>query len=463
MPGGVIPHIGPSSPFITSDISFKPKRRFFGESLAESIFQANSGLLTAACYAMEVASESEKNLFRCRIAKLHVEQRAFHTALDIIHTSPAFSNAVERAKQNIIKAEAYEHLKRPYVALLWYKHALRELSPKDRLVASLVEKCQALYTKLKNQNEYSFNEVVLLAKTFCPLDLFATRVADGDAKAMIYLGFCYEKGVGVPKNSAQALELYQTAADLNEPLAYFRLGSMEKDSIEAIRFYEAGERLDDISSVNALARCYLTGEGVQQNFDRAYELIQRGLKKQSPESICLKGLLHVLRDEDYKQAAILYRQAVDHGNFLGMLLLADCYLKGEGVRRDPVVGMELLQILKSLGYIAAIYNLGSVYYLGLNGTRNLQKAFALYKRTADNNYAMGKRSVGICYLKGKGIKKDLVKAKRYLEEAVQGGDVFAKQVLISAYPNALEETSFWDKKMAFVQKCFLSVAKKSAE
>jgi TPR repeat protein len=50
----------------------------------------------------------------------------------------------------------------------------------------------------------------------------------GDPDAQYELAYLYENGLGVPKNEARALELYQQAADQGHPAAQDNLEAMSK-------------------------------------------------------------------------------------------------------------------------------------------------------------------------------------------------------------------------------------------
>ena len=51
---------------------------------------------------------------------------------------------------------------------------------------------------------------------------------EGDPDAQYELAYHYENGLGVPKNEAKALELYQQAADQGHPAAQDNLEAMSK-------------------------------------------------------------------------------------------------------------------------------------------------------------------------------------------------------------------------------------------
>jgi TPR repeat protein len=77
------------------------------------------------------------------------------------------------------------------------------------------------------------------------LSLFRGPAEQGDAAAQTGLGFLYENGEGVPKDTAQALHWFRLAAAQGNRNAQFSLGFMyengegvSKDRSEALRWYK---------------------------------------------------------------------------------------------------------------------------------------------------------------------------------------------------------------------------------
>jgi len=62
-------------------------------------------------------------------------------------------------------------------------------------------------------------------------------------------------------------------------------------------------------------------------------------------------------------------------------------------------------------------NVGVCYYYGYGTEKNYGKAFEFYKKSADQGYSAGQFHLGICYLEGRGTSVDIPKAIHYLELA----------------------------------------------
>jgi tetratricopeptide (TPR) repeat protein len=128
------------------------------------------------------------------------------------------------------------------------------------------------------------------------------KAETGDAKAQWYLGFCYENGLDVKKNYAEALKWFHKAVDQNYADAQRSLGS-----------------------------CYYDGHGVQR---------------------------------DYAKAVNWYRRAADQNNAQAECLLGDCYANGHGVPKDGAETIKWYlkaanqDFVPAQGYLSYCYDKG---------------------------------------------------------------------------------------------------------
>ena len=111
----------------------------------------------------------------------------------------------------------------------------------------------------------------------------ADRVFDlaneGDSTAQTALGLLYERGLGVPRDSALALVWYRRAAAQGEALAEFHIGSLYergsgvgRDYTEAATWYRRASEKGNESAQAALAYLYDRGLGVERDFGEAAAL-----------------------------------------------------------------------------------------------------------------------------------------------------------------------------------------------
>jgi hypothetical protein len=99
----------------------------------------------------------------------------------------------------------------------------------------------------------------------------------GERLAQYVLGVSYDRGLGVLRNSKEAIRWYRAAAEQDHATAQFSLGVMyaegdgvSQDSKEAIRWYQASAEQGHGHAQNNLGNMYSEGQGVSQNYVRAY-------------------------------------------------------------------------------------------------------------------------------------------------------------------------------------------------
>jgi TPR repeat protein len=91
------------------------------------------------------------------------------------------------------------------------------------------------------------------------------------------VGYMYQTGLGVEKNSRTAAEWYEKAAKSGNATAQFNLGYMlatgqigRKDYAAAAKWYEAAAVQGQIYAMNNLGGLYADGKGLQKNLPHAY-------------------------------------------------------------------------------------------------------------------------------------------------------------------------------------------------
>ncbi len=100
--------------------------------------------------------------------------------------------------------------------------------------------------------------------------------------------------------------------------------------------------------------------------------------------------------------------------WLGAVLLD----RGQG--RD---GLRAIQRAADAGSSEGNHRLALVYALGLaNQPRNEARAAELFEKAANAGHARAQTNLGILYLRGQGVPRDVVVARSWLEKAAAGGD-----------------------------------------
>ena len=189
-----------------------------------------------------------------------------------------------------------------------------------------------------------------------------------------------------------------------------------------------------------LAYMYLYGtNGVQQDFNKAFEYYQMAAKQNDPIALNNLGSLYfngIGVEKDNRTALTLFQKAADLGNDNAATNLAFIYLKG-GVK-DPVrnkIAMDLFQKAAQSGNNIAKFMLGYAYYIGFVYQQNFDQAFKLVKSAAngDSNIDEAQIVLAEMYLNGKGTVQNYTKGIVAYRAAVNQGNSEAYMKLAQIY------------------------------
>lgn len=163
------------------------------------------------------------------------------------------------------------------------------------------------------------------------------------------------------KREAEALEWYRKAAEGGQFECWYILGNayekgklVPKDPAEAARCYEKGlmqkrDTSKKVGCANCLGALYYEGQGVYQDYDRAF------------------NLLHY---------------AWEHGSTWGVCYLGKCYYRGWGTEQDFVKAREFLEKVNWVNK-EAYYMLGTIYGQGLGTAPDIEKGVQYLKKAGD--------------------------------------------------------------------------------
>lgn len=193
----------------------------------------------------------------------------------------------------------------------------------------------------------------------------------GDSTAEEALGSIYRNGLGMPKNSAEALKWLRKAAEQGYDVAQVQIGWM-----------------------------YANGEGVPK---------------------------------DDRTAAEWYRKAADQGQPNAQYAMGWLYEHGEGVAKDDQVAVEWYRKATEQGHALAEYRLGQMYSEGRGVSKDDQAAAEWFRKAAEQGNVLGEMNLGWSYENGRGVPKDLATAIAWYKKAAAQGFEPAKQRLASLH------------------------------
>ena len=166
----------------------------------------------------------------------------------------------------------------------------------------------------------------------------------------------------------------------------YLLGGIEKDQfaakILAVRWFRKSALQDNAEAEYLLGECYEGGIGVEVN--------------------------HV-------EALRLYQKSASKGNCAGQFSLGKYYEKGRLISKNISEANRLFESSASKGYTPAQLYIGRLYSSGKNDFKvDYSKSETYFRMAAMQGNAEAQYELGLLYLNGNGVKKNLVEAKAWI-------------------------------------------------
>jgi class 3 adenylate cyclase len=127
------------------------------------------------------------------------------------------------------------------------------------------------------------------------------------------------------------------------------------------------------------------------------------------------------KDNQFSQAAELYRRSCDAGERRGCHDLGLMYYRGEGVAKDLHRAADLYKRACDAGGTGGCLDLGLMYLRGDGVPKDLNRAADFYQRACDAGAPPGCTDLGRMYYDGEGVAKDLNRAADLFQHACDGG------------------------------------------
>lgn len=258
------------------------------------------------------------------------------------------------------------------------------------------------------------------ASSLMSLDLYNVAAHSGHIPSKLKLAELYL----ARDNPAKAMEIYIELANKGNATAkmmlaeeYERGKHFTVDYQQAFTYYSELANCDDKiiqwSAICRLIKMYKAGRGVTKNYEKAFEYICR--IKSAPGFFgryadIESGLFYLEGLGTEKNVAeaknIFFKHAPYFNN--AAFLLAKYYLT-EGSVQD---GIRWMQTANELGYLPAAETLGIFYLLGKHVEKDIKQAQILLSKAAKANFQRAQMNLGILFEKEKfdGLKVSIRKA-----------------------------------------------------
>ena len=309
-------------------------------------------------------------------------------------------------------------------------------------------------------------------------EMFQQAANMGLKEAQYNLGVCYEKGNGVKKNDTKAIEWYTKSADQWSNNARLRLeeyhlkynwlaqntkrNTQKGDSLrnigkydEAVKWYEIAARRGDATAQFNLAGCYANGQGVTQDYEKAFELLAQAAEQgqafaQADLGFCYENGIGV--SKNIIDAAKWYQKAADQGHTNSQFKIGMFYCTGE-VEEAREQEIEMVKLLGLEYYTSSTPNGNdnpheilltnskfNIYVDILNEGRftipqNFSEAAVWFQKAADHGHAEAQLALWHFYSKGYGVEEDIYKAVVFLSKSANLGNAEAQYNLALCYLN----------------------------
>jgi TPR repeat protein len=372
------------------------------------------------------------------------------------------------------------------------------------------------------------------------MTMLMSDVAAGRCNELYSIGTAYLDDFAVYRDVPLGMDWQQKSVDARVYQAMVSAAQMARrlitgdevplDIDRAVALIDFSSLRGNLQSTHELAELYLNGDPVPRDVARAAEVYDRGVKILDGYSMLQRG--RIARGDfegtpDYALAVDLFRRAtelpqplpesfielsrmyseglgvpqdagraagllaraVDLGDGLAMLTLADAYLAGDGVPADPRVAVRLLRQAAYSGPEEARERLADIFRCGLGVVPDARVAdlwreraavggserflmdfadraatlatpegdearFRYLKRAAARGSRRAMVLLGFAYAQGRGTEADAARGQLWLDRAVEPGDDVAKgyTALARAYLDGLAGPSDPDKALALLEE-----------
>jgi TPR repeat protein len=208
-------------------------------------------------------------------------------------------------------------------------------------------------------------------------------------EATFMLARIYERGIGVPKDAAEAKRWYGKAVQFGfvpaqDILARGWLAGFagEKSVPKALALFKDAAQVGYVPAQYNLGKLYYNGDdGVPQDLKLAGAYFAAAAKAGHPGAMFAAGRMYDLGESvpaDHKVAAVYYKDAAVKGDRDAQFALGTFFYNGDAVPRDLATARKLFDAAAKQGQADAMFNLAAMETNGEGGPRDLAMAYVWF-------------------------------------------------------------------------------------
>lgn len=290
--------------------------------------------------------------------------------------------------------------------------------------------CKLMYKKDVTAEEIQQAEDILIGES-----------KQGNVLAIHDLGKLYSIEKHGKKDEKKSFELYKEALK-----GFMEIEPMAKTIIPFETSYPNPEPVDMRAYVwYRIGKFHCYGLGTEQDDLQAFKWFSKSaIAGNMYAQYSLANLYYYEKgiEKDLQLAFSWYMKSAKQGQPYANYAVAGMYAKGEAVSKDEKTAYEFYK--KALdGFLAIeskdqaddnlLYKIGTMYKNGLGTDKDIEKAIAYFKQSAELNNKHALYEFGKLMLEGNHIDKDITKALEYLENSIKLENINAKRYLAQEY------------------------------
>ena len=266
---------------------------------------------------------------------------------------------------------------------------------------------------------YKYEKGTGVEQDYCKAaEWYAKAVDKGHKKAASYLANLYLNGYGVVKDRDKAIELFLIAAESGFSYAQYWTAQLlynEKKYEQAFGWALKSAKQGSTLGIHLLAKMYKDGLGTAKDVNEAIKWHRKGAEKDYLFDIL--DLAELLYNEKQFTEALKWYKVVVEKHEIEHYKLALMYYRGEGCAKNYSEALRLFTVSANKQNDKAMNYLGYMYEHGLGCIANHHKAFEWYEKSAHWGNYVAQRNLGLCYKKGVGTDTDSEEAEKWLKQS----------------------------------------------
>lgn len=261
------------------------------------------------------------------------------------------------------------------------------------------------------------------------IGFYNKSVEQGNLWGLIRVGDLCNDGTLIPRDPTQAFSFYKAAADKGLSFAKLRLGNaylsgngVGADITQGLRLIKESAETGDQWALMRVGDLYRFGDYVAVDRPAAIGFYQKAAIAGNDDGLIKLSDIYrdgVIASKDAQKSIAYLEQASDKGIKRARVILGQNHIwKKYGALSDPAKGMRLITQAHKMGEPSAAPALANIYMNGTLVARNPQRAIRILTKAADANNAAAVTQLLSYYRDGRNgaLSQDIVKAREIFQK-----------------------------------------------